>query len=97
VDVPSPWEFALLALAAWRVWHLIAEDDLTAGLRDRLAPAGTKRRDWIECPYCSGAWVAGAWWLAWTWHHSGTTWFASLWAVAAAVVAGAIVVNRVTD
>ena len=27
--IPSPWEFALLALAAYRLWRLIADDDIT--------------------------------------------------------------------
>lgn len=97
MDIPSVWSFVLLSLAAWRVWHLIAEDDLTQRPRDWLFPPQSKRRDWIECPYCSGAWVAGAWWLAWTWHHSGTTWFAFLWALCCAPIAGKILVEHFTD
>lgn len=97
MDLPSPWEFVVLALAAWRVWHLIAEDDLTGPLRDRVAPPESKRSEFVECPYCSGAWISGAWWVAWTAWPDITVWLASLFAIMAAVVGLTILVNRVTE
>ena len=95
VDWPTPWEFVLLALAAWRIWWLIAEDDLTQPLRDRLHPG--KLRDWVECPYCTRAWVAGAVWVSWTLWPRFSVWFATLWALAALVVFVTIAVHRLTD
>lgn len=95
MDHPSVWEFVLLALAAWRIWWLIAEDDLTQPLRDKIKPG--KFRDWVECPYCTGAWVAGMVWVSWTLWPRFSVWFATLWALAAAVVFVTIAVHRATD
>lgn len=62
--IPSPWEAALIALAAYRLWRLIAEDEITDPLRDRLLG-----NEWasklVECPWCLGAWVTAGWWGAW--------------------------------
>ena len=58
MTVPPFWAFVIGALAAWRVWKLLACDDVLDVPRDRLAPEGTKRRDFLDCPYCSGFWVA---------------------------------------
>ena len=60
--IPEPWAFALLALAAFRVWKLVAEDTLLDRPLARL-------REWeaVTCPWCSGAWIAGAWWASWYW------------------------------
>ena len=80
MSVPDWWEFILLSLAAWRFWHLLAQDDIFDRPRryiTRLGPKWEKEGDptgndyreglgnWIECPYCSGFWVALAWWGAW--------------------------------
>lgn len=79
MSVPDWWEAALLALAAWRIFHLIAHDDILNGPRryvtglpsgwkegDRV-PSGYRERlaDFISCPYCLGFWSALAWWGAW--------------------------------
>lgn len=68
--------FALTALAAWRISHLLAlEDgpfDLVVRLRVRLGDAGRV----LDCFYCVSAWVAAPlalfvrpdgqdWWLVW--------------------------------
>lgn len=63
--VPSWWTFLLLALAAWRVFKLFAEDLIIDRARRRLAPAASTREVFLTCPYCSGFWIALAWWLAW--------------------------------
>ena len=81
--MPSPFEAVLLGLAAWRVWHLLAKDDLTAPLR-RYVTANREPTwdDFIECPYCLGAWVAGAWVVAFAvWPE--VIWGALVFAVAA--------------
>lgn len=86
-DVPSWWELLLLALAAWRTFRLLAEDDILDTPRRKLLRLG---KDWqpgskppddyrfqlsefITCPYCAGFWVAIAWWAAWlVWPHATT-------------------------
>lgn len=80
MSVPDWWEALLLALAAWRMWYLVAEDDLTERPRryvTRLDPRWEKEGDptgdeyrvalgnFLGCPYCLGAWLALAWWGAW--------------------------------
>jgi hypothetical protein len=62
VVVPPLWSFALGALAAWRIWKLLAHDDVLDywDARDRAAPPGSQRREFLECPYCAGFWVSAA-------------------------------------
>ena len=87
--VPSVWVFVLLALASYRVWHLLAEDAILDRPRrwllrlgdweDGQAAPDSYRDKWGEfliCPWCLGFWVGLAWWAAW---------LASDWAVVAAV------------
>lgn len=62
--IPSPWEFALLALATVSVWKLIAEDKITERPRDWLL-VRMEIDELIECPWCSGFWIAVAWTGAW--------------------------------
>lgn len=49
--------FVVLVLAAYRITRLIAVDDLTAPLRDRV-------HGWlgelVTCPFCVGVWVSAA-------------------------------------
>jgi len=75
----------LLALAAWRTWHLLAKDDLTEPLRDRFLK-NEAVLDFVECPYCLGAWVAGAWVFAFALWPDGVVWAALVFAVAAVPV-----------
>lgn len=80
MSVPDWYELLLLSVAAWRSWHLLAHDDIFDRPRrhvTRLGSEWTKDGDptpkdyrlglasWIECCYCSGAWMAIAWWVAW--------------------------------
>ena len=84
--MPSPFEAVLLALAAWRVWYLIAHDDLTERPRRYITDGRQKLTEFIECPYCLGAWVAGAWVVAFAVCPEGTMWTALVFALAAAPV-----------
>ncbi len=87
MSIPGWFPFILLALAAFRTWRLLGEDDIlnrprryVTGLpqdwKDGDAiPKGYREWlvDFIECPYCSGAWMAFAWWGAWEiWPHGAT-------------------------
>ena len=67
VVVPPAWVFALGALAAWRVWKLLSTDDILdyGNLRDRAAPPGSQRREFLDCPYCAGFWVSALGSLGW--------------------------------
>jgi hypothetical protein len=78
VSVPSWWQFALLVAAAWRVFQLIARDDILDRPRARaLGYPGWKEGDdlpesfrpkwseFITCPYCAGFWIVVVWWIAW--------------------------------
>lgn len=76
--VPTPWELVLGALAVYRVWRLLAVDEIidrprlwllnAAGWKEgQDAPPGyrTKWADFLLCPWCAGFWVALAGWLVW--------------------------------
>lgn len=75
--VPGPYAALLLGLAAFRVWHLLAEDTVFDGVRRRVFrlydwtdgpfPAGYRSGldDFVGCPWCAGFWVAVVFWLAW--------------------------------
>ncbi len=98
--IPGPWTFALLALAAYRVWRLLAEDSITDKIRWRIYKA-TGSREWfiefVSCPWCLGAWVAVAWWGAWwAWPHTVTI-AAVPFALSAAVGSAAMLLNLIAD
>jgi hypothetical protein len=59
---PSWYALALLTLAAYRSWLLLAVDEVGAPFR-RLMTGISSR--WVDCPWCSGFWIGVAWWLAW--------------------------------
>jgi hypothetical protein len=80
VSVPNWYEAILLALAAWRVFHLAAFDDILDRPRryvTRLSPSWKQEGDatgeayreklagFITCPYCSGAWLSFGVWGLW--------------------------------
>lgn len=48
-------QWALLTLAAYRVWRLVARDDITVPLRMRLPD---RVADPVVCPWCAGTWIA---------------------------------------
>lgn len=69
---PDWWEFVLLAVAVWRIWHLLAHDSILDRPRRyllRLSPDWRKegdpvgegyRLEWalfLTCPYCAGFWI----------------------------------------
>jgi len=100
VSVPDWWETILLGTAAWRVFYLLGEDDLLDRPRRYVTrtgrawrkgdPAPLAYRAWLgeflECPYCLGAWVAIAWWGAWELWPSTTLIVAAPLMLSAAVV-----------
>lgn len=82
MSVPDWWEALLLGLAAWRIFHLLAYDDILDRPRryvTRLVPTWEKEGDatgdhyrerignFIECPYCLGLHMSLAVYLFWLW------------------------------
>jgi uncharacterized protein DUF1360 len=81
VNVPGPWEATILALGIYRFWRLFAEDTILDGPRKWLVGLGYRwadgdplptryREKWsvfIECPWCSGAWMTIGIFLLWVW------------------------------
>ncbi len=71
-QIPTWYGTILLALAAYRVWRILAEDTILDRPRDRWFPEGAKRTEFIGCPWCLGAWVAIAWTILWWWQPHWT-------------------------
>jgi hypothetical protein len=84
--MPSPFEAALLALAAWRVWHLIALDDITDRPRRYVTDGRDKLLEFVECPFCMGFWIALGWVVAFAVDDTVTLWAALPFAVNAGVI-----------
>jgi hypothetical protein len=94
LSVPDWWEAILLALAAWRVFQLIADDEILNGPRRYVT--GKLSEKWelfIECPYCAGFWIALAWWAAWQLNEEWTLIVAVPWALSAGVIAASKVLS----
>jgi hypothetical protein len=107
-NVPDWYELLLLSLAAWRIWHLLAEDDILDKPRryvTRLGNAWEKEGDptppeyriglanFLTCPYCFGFWIGALFWGAWlVWPHE-TLVFSALWAISAGVIATAKILS----
>ena len=85
--VPSWWGLALLGLAAYRTWRLLAEDSILDKQRLRLYQRIRKESfvDFVGCPWCFGFWISLGWWGAWQlWPH-GTLVAAGVMALSAVV------------
>jgi Protein of unknown function (DUF1360) len=89
MSLPDWWEGLLLALAAWRVWHLLALDDITDRPRRHVTANREKLLDFIECPYCLGFWIALAWVVFYAVWPVGALWAALPFALNAGLIATA--------
>lgn len=85
MSIPDWWEFALLLLAAYRTWRIVAEDDVFDQPRNwilglprtwkqgQAIPEGYREK-WalfIVCPWCQGFYQCLLWWGAWQiWEHA---------------------------
>jgi hypothetical protein len=66
VNIPNWWQFLLLSLAAWRVFQLLAFDDILARPRRYVM----RWEDFYSCVYCFGFYCALAFWGFWElWPH----------------------------
>lgn len=77
--IPPLYEYALLCLAAYRLWRLLAEDDILDRPRrwlmrlpqdwdDGDAIPREYRNEWalfLTCPWCAGAWVSLLTYIGW--------------------------------
>jgi len=103
VDVPDWWEAIILAIASWRVFQLIAYDDIFDQPRRYLTKLGKEwnregddiprdyREKWamfLTCSYCVGAWIALSWWLFWQIWPQAALIVATPFMLSAAVIAG---------
>ena len=112
MSVPDWYQLLLLAAAAWRTFQLVSEDDLLDRPRRwtlRLGsewkkegdqvPAGYRAKwgAFITCPYCSGAWLAAAWWAAWQLEEHWVTIAAVPFALSALVIGQAKILSSDED
>lgn len=79
MSVPSPWIALLLLAASFRIWRILADDDIFERPRrwvvrlprdweeGQMLPEGYRigLAAFITCPWCLGFWVTIAVWLAW--------------------------------
>lgn len=107
MSVPNWYELLLLILAAFRTWHLLAEDTLIESLRERVlglqgwvpgtqTPVGYREglAEFVNCPWCFGGWIAIGWWVAWQlWPH-GTLVLSGLAAIMTGVALTAQISSR---
>lgn len=101
MSFPNWYEALLLALAAWRVFHLVAFDDimdrprrhvtrLNKSWRQEGDATGEHYREklagFLTCPYCFGFWVGAVVWAAWLVFPTETLWVAVPFALNAGVI-----------
>ena len=99
MKIPDWFQLLVLSAAAFRVWRLLAEDDILDAPRRSLLRLGNWRQEgdpipancrlgwsrWLGCYWCCGFWVALAWWGAWQWSQHWTMVIAVPWAISALV------------
>jgi hypothetical protein len=83
--VVSVFEFAVLALAIFRVIRFVIKDYLFDSFRqkvwDRFPPESTKTGYFLTCPWCVGFWVSLAFYSCYTIVPLQTMWIAVLFAL----------------
>lgn len=97
--LPEPFELFLLVAASFRLWRLLAEDDILDMPRRWLLrlpqtwkngdtiPPGYREKlaTFLVCPWCLGFWVSLGFYLSWTWQSEWTLYVAVVGAISAAV------------
>ena len=91
MNVPNWYEAALLGLAAWRLFHLVAFDDILDRPRryiTRLNKSWRQEGDstgenyraglasFLTCPFCLGFWLSIGVWVGWLVFPTETLWAA---------------------
>lgn len=99
MTVPSPWVALILAAGVYRIWRLLADDEILDRPRRWLVrlPAKWEEGDpipasyriglanFISCPFCFGWWLALATWGVWEANPHWTTIVIFPFALSAAV------------
>ncbi len=98
---PAWWAAVIMALAVFRVYRLIAEDDIFDRPRDWLLDRFKEERlgkldVLITCPWCLGWWLGLLTWVAWLATPSWTVGLCFPWALSALVALAAKVDERLT-
>jgi len=80
MNIPNWFEFLLLGLASWSLFHLLAHDEILDKPRRKVLRLGDEwqevgdpfpddyRIKWgrfLTCPYCAGMWIWAGWLIAW--------------------------------
>lgn len=55
MNLSDPVVLIVVALAAYRLWKLVAEDLISQRLRDRLSDRAV---EFVACPWCLGFWIS---------------------------------------
>jgi hypothetical protein len=91
MNVPNWYELILLALAAWRLFHLAAFDDILDRPRRHVTRLNRtwkqegdatglmyreKLANFLTCGFCMGFWLSVAVWVAWLVFPTETVWVA---------------------
>ena len=99
-NIPTWWQFLLIAGAVFRIYRLIAEDTILDRPRRwvlRLDPNWEEEGDevgenyrfkwgiFITCPWCLGFWLSVIAWVSWLIFPTETIWLAVPWALSGAV------------
>ncbi len=92
--IPDWYALVLLSLASYRTWRLLAEDTILEPIRSKVAPAESKRSEFLACSACFGFWVGAGWWLAWVAWSKWSLVIAALFAISALVILAASVFER---
>lgn len=102
MSFPSALEVVLLAAAAWRIWHLVAEDTILERPRRWLFRQGDEWEkdgdpvpddyrfgvhEFVQCPFCMGFWVSLGWVGFYALWPEGAVWAALPFALNMVVVA----------
>lgn len=107
MKLPDWYGILLLGAAAWRTFQLVSNDDILdrprnwlLGLKEwspgQKVPETYREKwgEWITCPYCAGAWVAVAWWVAFQISPRATYIVATPFAISMLVIAQAKILSR---
>lgn len=91
--VPNWYALILLALAAFRVFHLLAEDAILDRPREWVVARFGEKNEvyFLTCAYCLGAYISVAFWLFWVWQPHWSLVAATPFALSAVV---ALVASR---
>jgi hypothetical protein len=78
----------LTILAVWRIARLVAVDEVTRPLRERIAARGDTWAYFITCPWCVSVWLAPPFAVAAIWWPTNRVVWVVVLSLAASLAAG---------